>query len=329
MRARRALAFETLESRSVLSADVSQVAFMSSELAGGATPSDVPPLIGDDIGASEQSAATVLSTSASTRWDWLEGTGWYVLTENLLAYSAPRDLSNPTPIADQTIWNISQSSGGLISGNAVTKTSSSSLPTTTSFSGVVTEGGQVRMYFEEPEITGIGQMQFVEGEWRVQMQMVTDSAVLVTHWAYMSLLQPGTTPPEPSDPTPPGSFRSDEWRWLVGTDWILSDSMLFDGGAHRGVFGIDSFHNGYFWGSGTSNQPFNVLGSITPEGNVFLLISMNGANPQSRTGLLSGDMMLLRTYEDQPAVGSAWLVGSQVGPSSRLLMTSFLAATGA
>jgi hypothetical protein len=327
MRTRRALAFEVLESRSVLSADVSQVAFMSSELDPGGIPNDVPPLIGDDVGASEQS--TVLSTPASTRWDWLAGTSWYVLTENLLAYSAPQNLSDPTPIADQTIWNITQSSDGVISGESVTKLSSLPFPTTNSIVGVVTEAGQVRLHFENSGVTGVGQLRFVEGQWRVQMQMVTSSSEIVAHWAYMSQLLPGTTPPDPSDPSPPGSFRSDEWHWLVGTDWILSDSTLFAGGSHRGVFGIESFHNGYFWGSGTSNQPFNVLGSITPEGNVLLAISVNGASPQTRMGMLSVDMMLLRTYEDQPAVGSAWQVGSPLGPSSRLMMTSSLEATGA
>ena len=193
---------------------------------------------------------------------------------------------------------------------------------TNPFTGVVTEEGQVRIYFENTEVTGIGQMRFSDGAWRVQMQMVTDNSTLITHWAYMSQVTTGVVPREATDPVPPGSLRSDQFHWLVGTDWILSDSQLFGSGSHRGVFGIDAFHNGYFWGSGTGDQPFNVLGSITPEGNVLMAISVNGASPQTRTGMLSGDMMVLRTYEDQPAIGSAWLIGGQRGPSSRLMMTS-------
>ena len=80
-------------------------------------------MVGDDLGASEQSAQAALSMPASTRWDWLTGTSWYVPTDNLLAYSTASNLSDPTPIADQTLWNIEESSNGIISGNSVTKLS--------------------------------------------------------------------------------------------------------------------------------------------------------------------------------------------------------------
>jgi hypothetical protein len=165
-------------------------------------------------------------------------------------------------------------------------------------------------------------MRFVQGEWRVEMQMATGNDFLVTHWAYMSEVASGTTPPEPVSPPPNPSLLSDEWRWIEGTDWALTDTALFGSQPGAGVFHIESFRNGYFWGSGTGSQPFNVLGSVTPEGNLLFLISQDGAQPALRTGILAqtapgSGTMLLRTYEGQPAVGSAWTIADPIAPNIR------------
>jgi hypothetical protein len=245
--------------------------------------------------------------------------------ENLLACLAGSDLSNPQAIGDQTLWHITQSAGGRIAGQAVVMLSISSQPSTLPFTGIVTQGGQIRIEFGhgagQPPTTGIGQMRLVNGAWYMQMQMGTGSSLILTHWAYMAQMSANTTPPSASDPSS-GSMLSNNWRWLEGTHWTLTDGRLFPGATHSGVFEIDSFRNGYFWGSGTSAQPFNVLGSITPQGNVLLLVSVGGAAPQARTGFLSGGVIPLRSYEGMPAIGSAVLLTPGGETSVRALIAS-------
>jgi hypothetical protein len=148
----------------------------------------------------------------------------------------------------------------------------------------------------------------------------------------MAQQTPGTTPPDPTAPppdpasvTPAPNLLSNEWRWLAGTQWAITDTALF-GNTTAGVFTITTYRNGYFWGSGTAGQPFNMLGSVTPEGNLLLAVSQTAGQPAVRTGILeqtsTGGRMILRTYEGQPAVGTAWTItvpstptiGPTVGP---------------
>jgi hypothetical protein len=168
-------------------------------------------------------------------------------------------------------------------------------------------------------ITGLGQMRWLQGQWRAEMQMATDSSTIVTHWAYMTQITADVTPPEPTAPPIDPSLMADEWRWLEGTHWAINDSALL-GSSTGGVFQIDSFRNGYFWGSGTGSQPFNLLGSVTPEGNLLLMVSVDGATPTTQTGQLrqtsSGGTMVLRTYEGQPTAGTAWQIDAAQTPSA-------------
>ena len=127
--------------------------------------------------------------------------------------------------------------------------------------------------------TGVGQMRFINGAWTMEMQMATGTSVLVTHWAYMVEQTPGATPPGPGTQRPNSGFLSNAWNWLPGNHWAITDTNLFGAQTKSGVFEIDGYRNGYFWGSGTSSAPFNVFGSITPEGNLLLLISVDGARP--------------------------------------------------
>lgn len=264
-----------------------------------------------------QSSSSIQQSSiaplASTRWDWLENTQWYVPVENLLAYAAPQDLSNPTPIGDQTLWNITSSSNGHIEGLAVVDLSVSSSSSQLPFQGTVTEGGQIRIEFGHGQgqapTTGVGQMRWLDGEWRMEMQMITGSSVLITHWAYQSQLDSNTLPPDPDNPPLDENLVTRDFSWLEGSRWAISENSLF-GKGKTGVFTIDEYHNGYFWGSGTSKKPFNVLGSVTPEGNVIIAISVNGGTSSWRIGQIisngAGGVMVLRTYVDKPATGFAW-----------------------
>lgn len=328
---RRRLVTELLEARHLLTSGPSILQFVSSELA--TAPPVAETAWESPAPALQAPAPTSLSVpqAANSRWDWLAGTQWYVPAENLLAYSVDTTLDNPTPVADQTLWNIRQSSGGRISGDGSVTTSLNPTPTSLTFEGNVTEGGQVRIDFVTSSgvmTTGIGQMRFVNGQWYAQMQMATRSSLIVTHWAYQAQLTANVVPPDAATVLQDTDLLSTEWRWVKGTHWALGDTNLFGNGPASGVFSVDSYRNGYFWGSGRSaSQPFNVMGSITPEGNVLLMVSNQGAYPSVRTGVIADGMMHLRTYESTPAVGAAWLIGAPGVPSARWYLSSVVGIT--
>jgi hypothetical protein len=300
LRQKTRLAFESLESRQLFSGNRASVPVMASDIAAltGSSASTLP---------AEVASTPAAAASASTRWDWLADTDWYVPVDNLLAYTCDPDLSDPTPVGDQTLWHIEQSTNGQIAGDAAVKLTTVPIPIQLTFTGVVTKGGQIRIEFSSGT-TGIGQMRFVNGAWTMQMQMVTGTSSILTHWAFMTQGDPDTAP-EPGDPSIDDELFSERWQWLEGTQWAITDKTLF-GSKKAGIFTISEFHSGYFWGSGTSGKkPFNVLGSVTPEGNLLLVVSVNGAQPEARTGMLektpNGGVMTLRTYEGNPAVGFA------------------------
>ncbi|MBX3413497.1 MAG: hypothetical protein KF708_12475 [Pirellulales bacterium] len=255
--------------------------------------------------------------STDTRWDWVAQTQWYVPAENLLSYSMSSDLANPTAVADQTLWNIEASSAGIITGMAVTRLSSDPIPTQKTMTGYISPGGQIRIEFTktgEPAISGVGQMRYRDHAWQMEMQMASSADQILSHWAYMVQATANTVPPEPLDP-PPGSSLSEDWRWLKETRWAFVDRGLFGTESEVGLFEITSFKSGYFWGTGTAygSQPLNVFGSVTPEGNLLLLFSVNGADAISRTGYIldgvGGATMSFRSYDGSSGIGSARLIG--------------------
>jgi hypothetical protein len=175
--------------------------------------------------------------------------------------------------------------------------------------GVVTETGQARITFTSPigsTVTGIGQVRRVNGVEAMEMQMITGGGgSYTTHWAYMLPLTDSTTPPDPAtDLGEQTTYRSTQYNWLRGTSWTLRshDANRSNVG---GSFTIDGYRNGYFWGEGQdsgSKETFQVLGSITPEGNFFLnaIDSDDFDLRLSQGGPLLGDrreaLALLRPY---------------------------------
>jgi hypothetical protein len=147
----------------------------------------------------------------------------------------------------------------------------------TTMEGVVTETGQARITFTSPigsTITGIGQVRRVNGEKAMEMQMITGAGgSYTTHWAYMLPLTDDTTLPDPStDLGEQTTYRSSQYSWLLDTSWTIRSADA-NRSKVRGAFTIDGYRNGYFWGEGQergSDEAFQVLGSITPEGNFFL-----------------------------------------------------------
>jgi len=330
---RRPLGYESLESRHMLSSGASLSHFVASRLDGSdAGPqTSVAPYVAPPLADAAPSLRSFLASSErlSTRWDWLAGTEWFVPTQNLLAYVTSSDLANPQPIGDQTVWNIETSSNGQITGTSETELTLFPVPTPTTLNGIVTSEGQVRIQFSfdngNPPVIGIGQMRRQAGRWTIEMQFGSALDPLITHWAYMEQRESGQTPPDPSDFTPNGDQRTVEWEWLEGTHWAIRDTQLF-GPSGSGVFEIEGFDGGYYWGSGTGGEPFNVLGSVTPEGNLVLLVSVNGADPVSRAGQVFGNAqaatMAFRSYNGDPGVGSAWTLNAQPFPSIRPFISS-------
>jgi hypothetical protein len=183
--------------------------------------------------------------------------------------------------------------------------------------GVVTPGGQARITFTTPlgsSITGVGQLRQINDEPAMQMQMITGGGgAYTTHWAYMLRLNRTTTPPEPEPPDgEQRGYRSTAYRWLLGSRWAMAPGDRRPAGAAAGPdgsFTISGYRNGYFWGAGASSsdrRPFTVLGSVTPEGNMFFnaIGSEDFRLRISQVGLLQGNRMRaqarLRPYDAAP-----------------------------
>ncbi len=270
---------------------------------------------------------------ASGRWDKIVLGDWYVPAANLLAYAVNPNPLELEPIADQTVFYITSAEKGVFSGqNTVTFSKPTLLglqtgsTATYDMNGIVTRKGQVRIEFSSTEtgqvmVTGVGEMQFEDHAWRITMQMATEFDPYVTHWAYMSKLAEGVTPPAAELPTDDGDLHNSEFRWLEGTHWALTDSQLFapptaDCQDQPGVeFQVEGYRNGYFWGTSPSgaSTPLTVVGSVTPRGNLFLVLTTEDGTTVTRTGILKRGgagraTMQFRNYESTPAVGVAWMV---------------------
>jgi hypothetical protein len=266
------------------------------------------------------------AAAQSTTWDSLmTNSQWYVPAENLLAYMATAtSFANPQAVADQTIWNIGTSINGVFSGtsNAEFKLGPVSFTSTTTMNGLVTDAGQVRIVFTQPDTPatiGIGQVREIDDTAFLEMQMITgEDDLYITHWAYMAPYDgnPATLPPLGISPS---QLTSEEWNWMAGTNWSLQNDDLF-GEGETGYFSVTDYQNGYYWGTGTgpegsAAETFSVLGSATPEGNILFNV-LSGASLTSLTGVISGTgatgQMFLRSYSTEGTFGEPGL--AQVVP---------------
>ena len=147
---------------------------------------------------------------------------------------------------------------------------------------------------------GLGQMQERGGFTQMEMQMITGTSLLVSHWAYMLPYDPATFTPPPAQAVPSNS--SPQWAWTAGTPWRIVSPAAF-GTAAPGTFIITNYKNGYFWGEGkgpSGGASFTLLGSITPEGKVLFNTLTNGQLTSlygDVTGDASAALMLLGAYD--------------------------------
>lgn len=222
-------------------------------------------------------AALSTPAHAQSQWDSvISNSNWYVPVGNMLAYgSSSTSFADPFPVGDQTLWTLGTSTNGVFSGSSSAElaigpvTSASSM----NIQGTVSASGQVTMLFTDPTTglvtVGLGMMREEGGVTAMEMQMITGTTMLVTHWAYMLPYDPATfTPPAPA-PVP--SNASPQWTWTQGTPWRIVSPSLF-GTAAPGRLVITNYQSGYFWGRGVAanGDAFTFLGSITPEGKVLL-----------------------------------------------------------
>lgn len=289
----------------------------------------------------------VPATAQDTKWDAiLTNSHWYVPVPNLIAFSTPnRNLSiNPLSLGDQTLWAIGPASHGVFAGLTQAtfgSKDSAGSPTFTSMQGVVTESGQIRISFSStggnPPIVGIGQMREAGGVPLMEMQMITGSSLLTTHWAYMAPYNPAVfTPPSPTQYVP-ADVSAPQWKWTAGTTWQLTSQTLF-GTSQPGTFKITDYNNGYFWGLGAAPVGnavgnFTVLGSTTPEGKL-LFATLNGGDAfTSLTGHITGDpssgAMTMRAYEGSNGpVGTESVAGLMPVSTIAAGQTYFLSNVG-
>jgi outer membrane autotransporter protein len=288
-------------------------------------------------------ASPLPAAAQSTVWDSvLSNTNWYVPVPNLIAYMASsQSFTTPPPIAvgDQTLWALGTASQGAFSGTSTAsfRAGPISFSETTSMQGLVSPSGQIVIVFTPVDggtaTIGIGQMRSIAGVPLMEMQMMTGSSLLVTHWAYMTPYDPATFTPPPPVPIPANT--SPQWSWTAGTTWRIASPTLF-GTATPGTFKITNYGSGYFWGLGAApvgspSGNFTIMGSMTPEGNVLFSVLQNGVLT-SLTGQIAGDpttgAMLLHAYAASGPFGSA--TSAQIAPVSDIAagMTYFASDVG-
>jgi hypothetical protein len=252
--------------------------------------------------------APIAAAQPASTWDsTISNTNWYVPVPQLLAYaSSSTSFANPIPIGDQTLWTLGTSTNGVFTGTSDAQLAIGSLLTTSTstIQGSVTPSGQITMVFTPvgggATTIGLGQMTTRDGVTSMEMQMITGTSLLVTHWAYMLPYNPATFTPPTAQVVPSNS--SPQWAWTAGTPWRIVSPSAF-GGSAPGTFIITNYKNGYFWGQGvgpSGGASFTLLGSITPEGRV-LFNTMTQGQLASLYGGVTGDgsnaQMLLGTYD--------------------------------
>ena len=179
--------------------------------------------------------------------------------------------------------------------------------------GSVSSSGAIAIVFTPvgggTSTLGLGQFETIGGVNAMEMQMVTGTGLITTHWAYMLPYNPSTYTPL-SATTIPVSAANPYYSWTSGTVWKMVSTSLF-GGTSPGKFVINSYNGGYFTGTGVgpagSNVAFTELGSITPQGRVLFAAIKNGSvTVNSSYGNITGSdtsaSMTLAGYDSATAM---------------------------
>jgi hypothetical protein len=140
------------------------------------------------------------SRAAGERWAWLQDTSWYVPHQNLPAIEFDLATQELQVVTDQTVFYIAGYTDGYFWGKTVVQLTASPR-LCLHMVGSVTPEGHLHLTFTAnlpgvppaltPKTTGIGNMRWLQGAWKMELQMTTGLNTLVTHWAYMTQCQEG------------------------------------------------------------------------------------------------------------------------------------------
>lgn len=274
----------------------------------------------------------------------LVGSNWYVPVPNMLAYGAisSNGFSNPFPIGDQTTWNSIVVTSGV--GSSVTEFSGVSTAqlkigtadstSTTNMTGKVSSAGVISIVFTPTgggaATLGLGQFESVGGVNQMEMQMITGTSLITTHWANMLPYNPSTFTPLPATTIPVGTANPN-YSWTPGTVWRMVSSSLF-GSATPGKFVINGYNGGYFTGIGVgpagSGVSFTQMGSITPQGRVLFATINTGATAVNASygdivGANSTAVMSLAGYDSATATATDYYTYlTQVAPYPNVVLAA-------
>ena len=298
MRRHLRLTFERLDSRDMYSGDSALLSYLASHQPTASAP---------------PSAQQLASTAVSQRWDWLADTVWYVPPENELAYSLTSNLTDPTPVADQTLWFIDQSQGGQFSGVALIQLSSEPLQER-NLSGNITPNGQVRITFSSVDpnqarrlvsgrrasLTGCP-VRNANGQWQPN------------HRGPLGLPVRACSGYDSARPDERALRRRFD-RFSV--ELVVRHALGFGGQypageRHAWAFTINAYENGYFWGSGTTGAILQRLRFRNARGQRAHL-GVGRRCGSHKPGRISRANIDGRNhdaaYEDAPGMGLAWSV---------------------
>ncbi|MBT5300946.1 MAG: hypothetical protein HOL33_02065 [Tateyamaria sp.] len=86
---------------------------------------------------------------------------------------------------------------------------------TTAITGAVNASGEIVMIFTPTAggstTIGLGQFASVDGQYTMEMQMITGSTLLITHWAHMLPITSGVTPTPATNPLQSGVNTGYSW----------------------------------------------------------------------------------------------------------------------
>lgn len=277
---------------------------------------------------------------SSSRWDKIVAGEWVVPTVNLQAYQVGAD-SNQRLLGAFENWYIFTIHNGQFSGptQSVVSTEENGVWSPPSFLPPATMSGNISAYGlismkitpTDPTIPvsyATGHMIFVSGQWRMTMQTIlvlgAGIAPYVLQWANMTKLLPGQTVPGSPDFTDLGSMvntglstdplTSPQASWLFATGWAERDSQLYNG--RQETFRINTYDNGYFFGTSTGTDPFSVTGTVAPDNSLYLVFTLPDGTIITRSGALvglaNGARMYFHSYFGTPAYGAAAYVPAQL-----------------
>jgi hypothetical protein len=154
-------------------------------------------------GAAAAALAAVAPATAAdpkpARWNWTEGTIWYVPPAGFPAILSSPNSNKVMTVYDQTVYSIDRYWKGYIWGyqrvqfwpkSDKTPVEPDSDPTCARMVGSITPEGTLNVSFTPlgggTRTTGVGFMQKFDKAWTMEMQMTTGSDDLqISHWAYM------------------------------------------------------------------------------------------------------------------------------------------------